>query len=70
MIEDGMLFGYSKAENLTVLTNGMDRLERFSIRDESSDDLKLVGFRVLLKPTYLAELEFIKVNNEMAVASL
>jgi hypothetical protein len=52
------------AENISVLTNEKDRLQRFSMSDETSDDLMLLGFSVQLKPTYLAQLEFMKANFE------
>ena len=38
--------------------------------DETSDDLMLLGFSVQLKPTYLAQLEFMKANFEEQIANL
>jgi serine/threonine protein phosphatase PrpC len=48
------------AENQTTLQLGADRLERFSLKDESSDNLTLIGYSVMLKPSYLAEIEFMR----------
>ena len=55
-----MIQGHAMAENQTTLQLGADRLERFSLKDESSDNLKLIGYNVKLKPSYLAEIEFMK----------
>ena len=38
--------------------------------DETSDDLMLLGFSVQLKPTYLAQLEFMKAKFEEQIANL
>jgi hypothetical protein len=38
--------------------------------DNTSDDLMLLGFSVQLKPTYLAQLEFMKASFEEQIADL
>jgi hypothetical protein len=58
-----MLFGHAMAEDRETLINARDRLERFSIRDETSDNLKVLGYRVVLSPTYLSIIEAIKIQN-------
>ena len=55
-----MLKGHAMGENQTTLQLGADRLERFSNKDASSDDLMVVGYKVMLKSSYLAEIEFMR----------
>ena len=65
-----ILFGHSMAESVEVLTNANDRLDRFSLEDDTSEELMLLGLQVGLNPTYLAQLEFIKAQFENQVATL
>jgi hypothetical protein len=32
------------------------------MKDESSENLKAIGYRVMLKPSYLAEIEYLRQN--------
>ena len=58
--DSSMLLGHAMAESQTHAQNGADRLERFAIGEDSSENLKLLGYRVMLKPSYLAEIEFLR----------
>lgn len=62
LTDDSMLQGHAMAESQTHAQNGNDRLERFTMGEDSSENLKLIGYRVMLKPSYLAEIEFLRQN--------
>lgn len=64
-----MLKGHAMAENQTTFQLGADRLQRFSLQDESSDNLTIIGYNVMLRPSYLAEIEFIKQNLKNLIAT-
>ena len=69
LTEKGMLKGHAMAENQTTFQLGADRLQRFSLQDESSDNLTIIGYNVMLRPSYLAEIEFIKQNLKNLIAT-
>lgn len=58
------------AETRDVLYNGKDRLERFSVRNETSDSMKIVGYSVKLAATYQAEIQMIKDGIQGTIAKL
>jgi hypothetical protein len=68
--DEGILLGNPMAENLDVMTSEQDRLERFSIRDQTSDSLKIQGYTVKLLPTYQAYIELLKADLDSKVVEM